>query len=604
MKKILLLIYFTTMCIFLNAKSGKEIIEENGFKKFVKPMLTTEWSQDGGENSMLPQVSTSKKAYTGCGATALAQLMKFWEYPKNGIGYNYYQWQYESYSSLMYANFGNSNYEWDRMISKYKNNTNVTLEQKNAVSKLMFDIGVALEMKYQSDGTATNIEYIHTVLKKHFGFNKNSRIVRFINGAYTMDEWMTMIYKELSEGRPILMGARYEGDKGSANHIFIADGYDEEGLIHLNLGKAGIGFNKNTYYDLTKTGETYSEDMRMLLDVYPNTYETQLNTIHVSTPGTLKTLLGGDLESRRICRLKISGKLNSDDLLWLGELSKITTGQLSYINLLDCEIEDNLIPNGAFDESYTLQEIVLPNSIKVIEGSAFKACRGLYSINLPSDLEQIGLYAFSDCRYLTELRFPKNVTKITRNRLAPLKLDKIVIDDDNPIYEINNNAVINKNKKSLEFVVVKLYGDYEVPEEIETIEKEAFYCCYGIRSIHIPVSVKTIKSDAFYNCYNLEDVYCYNINAPSIESPFFCCNNLKILHVPYGCKQEYIDKGWTMFEEIVEDIERPTSIDNNVIPSDKNFLSNMIWFDLQGRCLTKPETSGIYIYNGRKVWVK
>lgn len=222
------------------AKTGKEIISENNFPAKVDPMLKTHWSQDGGENCKLPYVENGIQAVTGCGATALAQILNYWKYPSQGYGFNYYFWQEEDSGKeqLLYANFQNTIYKWSNMADIYKGNSKVTSVQKDAVGILMEQIGVALQMNYKYDcikerpETATQIEYIHTVLKKFFGYNRNMCLYRYINGAYTMDEWLKLIYKELAEGRPVLMGGRL----GSANHIFVADGYDKEGRIHLNLG--------------------------------------------------------------------------------------------------------------------------------------------------------------------------------------------------------------------------------------------------------------------------------------------------------------------------------------------------------------------------------
>lgn len=83
MKQFLLLACVVISSLCTMAKNGAEIIRENGFQIEVAPMLTTQWSQDGGENSMLPMVG-DRQAKTGCGATATAQVMKFWSFPKRG----------------------------------------------------------------------------------------------------------------------------------------------------------------------------------------------------------------------------------------------------------------------------------------------------------------------------------------------------------------------------------------------------------------------------------------------------------------------------------------------------------------------------------------
>ena len=68
----ILLLTFSPLC---HSKDGRDIIQENGFKASVAPMLTTQWSQDGGENALLPIVNGDTRADAGCGAIAMAQVM-------------------------------------------------------------------------------------------------------------------------------------------------------------------------------------------------------------------------------------------------------------------------------------------------------------------------------------------------------------------------------------------------------------------------------------------------------------------------------------------------------------------------------------------------
>ena len=91
MKHYLFVLVWMTICLTGYARTGREIIAENGFKASVAPMLSTEWSQDGGENSMLPYLDSdgSEQAVTGCGATALGQVLKFWEQPARGTSDNF-----------------------------------------------------------------------------------------------------------------------------------------------------------------------------------------------------------------------------------------------------------------------------------------------------------------------------------------------------------------------------------------------------------------------------------------------------------------------------------------------------------------------------------
>ena len=545
-----------TLCLTCYARTGKEIIAENGFKPSVEPLLSTQWSQDGGENSKLPFVDEydTKLALTGCGATALAQIMNYWRCPIHGTGDNYYVWPSpKSEKVVFYADFEHTYYDWDNMIPLYKGNSSASQPQIDAVSTLMQHIGIALEMNYKLDSTATQIEYIHTALKKYFGYNPNSQLVRYIHGAYSMEEWLTMIYRELSEGRPVLMGGR----KGKANHIFVADGYDEDGNVHLNLGHANRN-EEDHYYDLNRYDQTYTNDMRMIIGISPETMPAELTIVNVSTPGTLVEKLGGESESRKICRLKVKGSLNDADLAWLKELTKTTTGQLSYLDLSDCSIQGNSLPESAFNECYTLQEIILPNSLSTIGVKAFRNCYGLYKAGLPQNLSRIGNFAFTACRYLGDVCLPSTVSYIGSNPFRYDKMDRFEMDANNANYKIENHALLTKDGKKLLAMPVKCFGNYVIPEGVETIGMQAFLKDCMMTSVVLPASLKSIQTMAFVECYSLKNVYCFASTPPTISSDSFdpsisnntddCCT----LYVPNGSKSAYASaEYWNKFQNIV-----------------------------------------------------
>ena len=561
---------FTKLCLILasfsvsfsmSGKTGRELIQENGLKSSVAPMLTTHWSQDGGENSMLPfvNVEQTRRAVAGCGAVALAQVLNYWKYPAHGMGENYYYWkEIDELAQYLYADFQNTYYDWDNMASVYKSNTSVTQLQTDAVSTLMAQIGVALEMKYKYNSTATQIEYILAALRTYFGYNPNMRLVRYINGAYTMDEWLTMIYQELSEGRPVLMGGRYQ----SANHIFVADGYDEEGRVHLNLGKANLpnlsSFNKDTYYDLTQEGVTYNADMRMILGITPEALETEMMTVNVAAPGTLKEAMGGENESRKVCRLKVTGIINSEDFAWLSTLSDITTGQLTHIDLSQCNTVEHTIPAGTFKECYTLQEIILPDDVTHIEQQAFYSCRGLCAVTLPKQLEQLGYCAFADCRYLKEIHLPASLNSMDQSNhpFEGTQLERFSIDSENLHYKIENNALIGIKDKTLYCMPMEgCIEEYIVPEGVERVMSSALSIPY-LQKLSFPSSIQRIDLQSLGNC---TDVFCYTSTAPQMNT--FCSSYVKRLHVPKGCADVYKMSGWAKwFADILDDLPADTGI--------------------------------------------
>lgn len=594
-KKLMKTLTLTTLFLFFSslycfAKSGREIIAENGFKPEVKPMITTEWSQDGGENALLPMIGDDR-ALTGCGVTATAQVMKYWSAPEYGIGENYYIWNNPAGGrDVLYANFGSTHYDWSNMIDRYKGNPSASTIEINAVATLMRDLGIALQVKYEDGSTATNIEYISSVLKRYYGYNPNMTIHRYINGAYTMDEWLTIIYSELSAGRPIIMGGHYEG----ANHIYVADGYDNDGNVHLNLGKANIGghINTNGYFDITTTGETYTSDMRMLIGIAPYPVEAETQEFTVNEAGTLKGALGGAYKSRKVCRIKILGNLNEKDFEWLKELSSFTRGQLSYIDMSEVSAEGDAIPEEAFTDSYTLQEIILPASVTKIAPRAFRNANGLWRVTLPETLKEIGDYAFSGCRYLESLSFPASLQKIGSNPMRYNHLSVMSVAEDNESFTISNNALCNINKNAIYAMPMQWTEEYSVEEGIRTIRNHAFSMQCMIPAIRLPSSVKDVFKWAFYECIGLKDFYVSATVPPELGEDSFSRETLLncVLHIPVGRMLAYLSSDWSEFVNIVED--ESLSVISTEISSENDQIGI---YDLTGIRVTSPKRGTLYI---------
>ena len=87
----------------------------------VQPLLSTEWDQSSRTddcdlyNNLCPYDATSDQlTLTGCNATAMAQIMRKWNWPMNGIGSHSYLWNGQTLS----ADFGNTTYQWSKMPNK------------------------------------------------------------------------------------------------------------------------------------------------------------------------------------------------------------------------------------------------------------------------------------------------------------------------------------------------------------------------------------------------------------------------------------------------------------------------------------------------------
>lgn len=207
-------------------KNGEAINASVKAPSAVNPLMQTQWNQSPYFNSLCPGGSV-----TGCVATAMAQIMKYWNYPATGSGFHSYN--HNTYGTLS-ANFGSTTYQWSSM-------PNVVNSSNNAVATLMYQVGVSVDMDYspQSSGAyvitdqspVTNCaEY---ALKTYFGYKNTLKGVQ--RSSYTETQWINLLKTELDASRPIL----YAGFGSGGGHCFVADGYDNNSYFHFNWGWGG-----------------------------------------------------------------------------------------------------------------------------------------------------------------------------------------------------------------------------------------------------------------------------------------------------------------------------------------------------------------------------
>ena len=250
----------------------------------LEPMITTQWDQEAPYNDSCPtrvEFGSNARALTGCVATAMAQVMKYWNYPEHGTGTH----TYNSVSFFGYgytfgeqtANFGATVYDWDNMPNSLTMaSPNV---QKAAVATLMYHCGVACDMYYGSiddGGSGSSIINIPNLRKgnalngmiKYFGYSSSATGMERIK--YDDSSWTALVRGELDASRPIIYGGIEPYSNG---HCFICDGYDDENRYHFNWGWSGDGDGFFTLNSLTPNIGSYSYNFtsgqQMLVGIQP-----------------------------------------------------------------------------------------------------------------------------------------------------------------------------------------------------------------------------------------------------------------------------------------------------------------------------------------------
>ncbi len=200
-------------------------------KKAIAPLVKTRWDQDAPYNLECPK-SRMKNTYTGCVATAMAQVMNYWKYPEVGQGSITYK--ANTLGKNLTMDFSTQKFDWSNMIDNYST-TEYTTEQANAVAYLMKACGYSVKMDYGLDSSGAFSFNIAPALVKYFNYDGNAREV--LRLYYGPSEWEDMIYEQLSTVGPVIYGGQSALDGG---HSFVLDGYDGNGYFHFNWGWSGM----------------------------------------------------------------------------------------------------------------------------------------------------------------------------------------------------------------------------------------------------------------------------------------------------------------------------------------------------------------------------
>ena len=224
-----------------NIKNGKKVFAEpkllirKSFPASISPLLgEINWNQDAPYNNACPMIQ-GQRSVTGCVATAMAMILKYYEYPAKGTGHYSYTSNGVQYS----FDYGNTTFDWNNMLPQYSGT--YTTEQADAVAQLMYACGVSVEMEYSPSSSGAYSFKVGQALIDYFGYDENLGYI--YREYFTSEEWMNLIKKEISEGRPVL----YNGASKDVGHEFVFDGYDTQDMVHVNWGWGGAN---NGYFEV------------------------------------------------------------------------------------------------------------------------------------------------------------------------------------------------------------------------------------------------------------------------------------------------------------------------------------------------------------------
>ncbi len=237
----------------------------------VGPLLSTTWSQSPYYNMLCPGGSQ-----TGCVATAMAQTMKYWNYPARGTGVgSYCDCGYLQNYGTLSANFAATNYNWSDMPAILGSASSA--KEDSSIAILMYDIGVSVHMIYNTSASGAFVTIAdgapvcaQTALVQYFGYDPKT-----LNGvqrsSFSDSIWVALLKNELDNKRPFL----YAGvDATYGGHVWVCDGYQTDSLFHMNWGWGGYYNGYFAISALNPDGHNFTSNEEALIGIKPP-FETQ-----------------------------------------------------------------------------------------------------------------------------------------------------------------------------------------------------------------------------------------------------------------------------------------------------------------------------------------
>ena len=301
-KRLLLAFFLTAFGLSLQATVPPESL---GYPPQAGPLITSAWGQKAPYNYMCPlTVPTPGGGYlpeedhcrVGCVAVAIGQIMRYHRWPDHGEGIASVTYPLTGSNSYEFSvDFSQATYDWDAMLDDYSS-TEYSEREGRTVAQLLYHCAVASQMIFGSSASATTNFATAEALGSNFRYDSRQIETKF-RYLYTEREWMDMVYKELSEGRPIFYEAiDLNLTHGSYAHSFVIDGYREDGFVHVNWGWNG---QQDGYYDIGKLNPdgfkfNFYQDMTIGIQSpqkEPEAINSNLSTLN-SQPTTTYTLDG------------------------------------------------------------------------------------------------------------------------------------------------------------------------------------------------------------------------------------------------------------------------------------------------------------------------
>ncbi len=225
----------------------------------VDPLITTTWDQGQYYNALCPSDDNGPDghAWTGCVATAMAQIVKYWGNSTHSRGIHNYDSDYGN----LEVNYETSALDFSLMPNALTAESSSA--QVNAVATLMYQCGVACNMSYGSQESSSYDADARAGFVNFFGFSPNTNFVE--KAFFSDDDWNTLLRENLAAHHPVM----YSGQSDGGGHSFICDGYKADNYFHFNFGWGGFCDGWFLTSAIAPGGTGYNSSQSALINLVP-----------------------------------------------------------------------------------------------------------------------------------------------------------------------------------------------------------------------------------------------------------------------------------------------------------------------------------------------
>lgn len=410
----------------------------------VKPLLPVNYDQSTPYNDQCPIVNGTR-CPTGCVATAVAQIMRYWKWPKQGMG------EHTNTSKTGEHRDFRHTYAWD--------------DSNESLATLMADVGTASNMQYTPTESGAKPDDAMAALVRYF---------RYSDEMYRGGGNNDLLRQELDAGRPVFYVGHKYIDIENINidnlpqissrdsHAFVCDGYADQDFFHFNFGWGGIDNGWHRTNLILLRADEYSLWLSSMMNLHPS-YNTRFEK-----DGCLYEVVD-DTHARIIDATGTENLIIRSQVEWEGKTYQLPT----------------TIQDGVFGNLEGVKQVVIEEGITAIAPYAFAATK-IESVSFPSTLTHIDRNAFRECNNLKTVTIPSQTT-VGPNAFCDCKeLKDIIIEDG--VTTIADSAFISCGVERL-----------RLPKGIK-IGTKAFGICKKLKSIENLTFIKEVGEHAFLSC--------------------------------------------------------------------------------------------------------